>query len=68
MKESLTPCVVGVGQSQFTRWGGIQDRSQFQLTAESVCAALVDAGLTVSDVDGFGGEARRSSGQRVLLS
>jgi acetyl-CoA acetyltransferase len=53
MKKSSTPCVVGVGQSKFTRWGGIQDRSQFQLTAEAICAALVDAGLTVSEVDGF---------------
>jgi acetyl-CoA acetyltransferase len=47
------PCIVGVGQSEFTRWGGIQDRSQFQITAEAICAALRDAGLSASDVDGF---------------
>jgi acetyl-CoA acetyltransferase len=46
-------CIVGVGQSEFTRWGGIQDRSQFQITAEAIVAALADAGLEVKEVDGF---------------
>ena len=46
-------CIVGIGQSDYTRWGGIADRSQFQITAEAVLAALKDAGLTPSDVDGF---------------
>jgi acetyl-CoA acetyltransferase len=53
MSEQSKPCLVGVGQSEYTRWGGIQDRSQFQITAEAICAALVDAGIPVSDVDGF---------------
>jgi len=51
--QLLEPCIVGVGESEFTRWGGIQDRSQFQITAEAILAALADAGLTVRDVDGF---------------
>lgn len=46
-------CIAGTGQSEFTKWGGIQDRSQFQVTAEAILAAIADAGLTPSDVDGF---------------
>ncbi|MBV7486461.1 acetyl-CoA acetyltransferase [Bordetella sp. BOR01] len=45
--------IVGCGQSEFTRWGGIMDRSQFQITAQAISAALNDAGLTAQDVDGF---------------
>ena len=51
--QLLEPCIVGIGQSEFTRWGGIQDRSQFQITAEAILAALADAGLGARDVDGF---------------
>lgn len=47
------PYIVGTGQSEYTRWGGIQDRSQFRITAEAILDALADAGLTTADVDGF---------------
>ncbi len=50
---SRQPCIVGIGESEFTRWGGIQDRSQFQVTAEAILSALADAGLSTRDVDGF---------------
>ena len=46
-------CIAGVGQSEYTKWGGIQDRSQFQVTAEAILAALADAGLKPTDVDGL---------------
>lgn len=52
-RNDRKPCIVGVGQSEFTRWGGIQDRSQFQITAQAIGAALDDAGLSARDVDGF---------------
>lgn len=45
--------IAGIGQSEFTRHGGIMDRSQFQITAKAILDALADAGLTPSDVDGF---------------
>lgn len=45
--------IVGVGESIYTKWGGIQDKTQFQLTAESIVAALADAGLEVADADGL---------------
>jgi len=45
--------IVGCGQSRFTRWGGIMEKSQFQITAEAISSALKDSGLTARDVDGF---------------
>jgi acetyl-CoA acetyltransferase len=46
-------CIAGVGQSEFTKWGGIQNRSQFQVTAEAVLSAIADSGLSPADIDGF---------------
>ncbi|MBK0392556.1 thiolase C-terminal domain-containing protein [Ramlibacter algicola] len=46
-------CLVGVGQSEFTRWGGIKDRSQFQITAQAIVSAIRDAGMQPADVDGL---------------
>ncbi len=46
-------CIVGTGASEFTKWGGIRDRSQFQVTVEAIRAALHDAGLSPHDVDGL---------------
>lgn len=46
-------CIVGIGQSEFTKWGGIQDRSQFQVTAEAILSALADAGIEPGTVDGL---------------
>lgn len=53
MSRSAGTCIAGVGQSEFRRWGGIQDRSQFQVTAQAVLAAIEDAGLAPEEVDGF---------------
>jgi acetyl-CoA acetyltransferase len=51
--DARQPHIAGVGQSEYTRWGGIMDRSQFQVTAEAILAALDDAGLDPADVDGL---------------
>ena len=62
--------VVGIGQSEFTKWGGIQDRSQFQVTAEAILAALDDAGLDPSEVDGltsFSNDANEGPLMQVAL-
>jgi len=53
MASPRTPHIAGIGQSEYTRWGGIMDRSQFQVTAEAILAGLVDAGLSPDDVDGL---------------
>ena len=45
--------IVGVGESIYTKWGGIQDKTQFQLTAETIATALTDAGIAVAEADGL---------------
>jgi acetyl-CoA acetyltransferase len=42
--------IVGIGQTEFSKNSG---RSELQLAAEAVKAALADAGLTPADVDGM---------------
>lgn len=42
--------IVGVGQTEFSKDSG---RSELQLAAEAVTAAIDDAGLQPSDIDGF---------------
>ena len=42
--------IVGIGQTEFSRHAG---RTELQLACEAVTAALGDAGLTASDVDGL---------------
>jgi acetyl-CoA acetyltransferase len=42
--------IVGIGQTEFSKRSG---RSELQLAAEAVKAALADAGLTPADVDGM---------------
>ncbi len=45
--------IVGLAESEYTKWGKITDRSEFQLALEVILAAIADAGLTPADVDGF---------------
>jgi acetyl-CoA acetyltransferase len=42
--------IAGIGQTEFSKDSG---RSELRLACEAVMAALADAGLTPSDVDGF---------------
>ncbi len=42
--------IVGIGQTEFSKAAG---RSETQLAAEAILAALADAGLTTADVDGL---------------
>ncbi|MCU1456523.1 MAG: lipid-transfer protein [Actinomycetia bacterium] len=42
--------IVGIGQTEFSKAAG---RSETQLASEAIVAALLDAGLTTDDVDGF---------------
>jgi acetyl-CoA acetyltransferase len=46
-------CVVGVGETRYAKWGGITDRSEYQLAVEAVLAAIADAGMSPDDVDGL---------------
>src|SRR3984885_3050764 len=42
--------IVGIGQTEFSKAAG---RSETQLAAEAIVAALADAGLTTDDVNGL---------------
>ncbi len=44
--------VVGIGQTEYTKRGGIV-RSEFQVACEAVVNAVADAGLRVQDIDGL---------------
>lgn len=45
--------IVGIGQSEYRRYGEIMDRSEFELCCESIVAAADDAGIDVTEIDGF---------------
>ena len=70
ISSAQTSCIVGIGQSEYTKWGGIKDRSQFQVTAQAILAAVADAGLKPSDVDGlasFSNDANEANLMQVVL-
>jgi acetyl-CoA acetyltransferase len=46
----MTTAIVGIGQTEFSKDSG---RSELQLAAEAVVAALADAGMKPSDLDGM---------------
>ena len=47
--SSRDTAIVGIGQTEFSKHSG---RSELQLAAEAVAAAVADAGLTPADIDG----------------
>ncbi|MGE0797581.1 MAG: acetyl-CoA acetyltransferase [Lautropia sp.] len=46
-------CISGVGETRYTRWGGITDRNEFQLACEAVSRAAGDAGIATRELDGL---------------
>lgn len=50
---SRQACIIGIGHTEYTRWGKITDRSEFQLACEAVLAAAADAGIHCAEIDGF---------------
>lgn len=48
-----TACIVGVGETRYTKWGGITDASEYALAVEAITRACADAGVNVRDVDGL---------------
>ncbi|TMA69413.1 MAG: hypothetical protein E6J68_01585, partial [Deltaproteobacteria bacterium] len=51
MKDAAA--IVGIAQSEYTKWGGLTRCTEYQLALETIVKAVDDAGLTVDDVDGF---------------
>lgn len=46
-------CVVGIGESEYRRWGGFTDVSELALACIAIKRACADAGLPVDKVDGL---------------
>jgi acetyl-CoA acetyltransferase len=51
--SATSPCIVGVGETEYRRWGGIKDRNEFQLACQAIANAASDAGLATRDLDGL---------------
>jgi len=45
--------IVGIGQTEYARHGGITNRSELQLCCEAIMNAAEDAGIPVDEIDGF---------------
>lgn len=45
--------IVGVGESQYTKWGKIGDITEHALALQAIMTAVKDAGLKVKDIDGM---------------
>jgi len=50
--NARTACVVGIGETEYRKWGGFTDRSELELACEAIVSACADAGVAVSAVDG----------------
>ncbi|MBI4182799.1 MAG: hypothetical protein HY521_02230 [Proteobacteria bacterium] len=46
-------CIVGVGETEYARHGGIADKSEFRLCLEAILKAAADAGIRPDEIDGF---------------
>lgn len=55
------PCIVGIGQTRYTRWNEPIESSELGLVCEAIIAAADDAGLPVTQVDGIASFADDSS-------
>ena len=45
--------IVGIGATEYTKHGGIMDRTEFRLCCEAIKKAADDAGIDVKEIDGF---------------
>lgn len=52
-KGSGAACIVGVGETEYRRWGAFADRSEIALACDAILAAVADAGLTIAEIDGL---------------
>ena len=46
-------CIVGVGETPYTRWGRMAERGEWSLACEAVLNATADAGLAIEQIDGL---------------
>jgi acetyl-CoA acetyltransferase len=45
--------IAGIGETEYTRHGGITNRTEFALCCEAIRRAADDAGIDVKEIDGF---------------
>ena len=53
LPEARRACVIGIGESRFTKRGGQVDRGEWDLACEAVSRAADDAGIDVRRLDGL---------------
>lgn len=46
-------CIVGIGETEYARYGGLKDRTEFDLACQAIGAAAENCGLRSDEVDGF---------------
>jgi acetyl-CoA acetyltransferase len=51
--KRLQPCVVGVGETAYTKRGGHNEHSEFELCLQAIRNAADDAGIEASKIDGY---------------
>lgn len=54
-------CIVGVGETPYTKWGRMAERGEWSLACEAVLNAVADAGLEIEQVDGLSSFSNDSS-------
>lgn len=45
--------IVGIGESEYTKWGKIVDETEHALALRAISTAVNDAGLKIDDIDGL---------------
>ena len=53
MSSRTNTCIAGIGESRYTKWGGIADQSELSLACDAILAAASDAGIRPAAIDGF---------------
>ena len=53
MSSRTNTCIAGIGESRYTKWGGIADQSELSLACDAILAAASEAGIPPAAIDGF---------------
>ena len=58
--------IVGVGQTEYRKWGRFNERTELSLACEAIRNAANDAGLALAEVDGFASFANDPNEGQIL--
>ena len=59
-------CIVGIGETRYTKWGQMADRGEWSLACEAVMNAAQDAGLDVTAIDGLASFSNDNNGPWLM--